>query len=245
MNPSSLETDWLEIGQIVAAQGLKGEVRVYPNSDFPERFEQPGTRWLLRANATQPEAIKLERGRAIAGKGIYVVKLAGVDDRTQAETLRGAKLLVTADDRPSLAENEFHVSDLIGLEVIDQATQTPIGTVVSMISAGNDLLEVKRHQPQTHSASVENATHQQTAPVEPEPSAPQSSAPNTSGPNASGQDFTRRKGKTAQARQKARQQKAPSADATILIPFVEEIVPIVDLENGQIQINPPAGLLDI
>ncbi|HEY9659223.1 MAG TPA: ribosome maturation factor RimM, partial [Allocoleopsis sp.] len=38
---------WLEIGKIVGVQGLKGEVRIYPNSDFPERFEQPGKRWLL------------------------------------------------------------------------------------------------------------------------------------------------------------------------------------------------------
>jgi 16S rRNA processing protein RimM len=34
---------WLEIGTIVAPQGLKGELRVYPNSDFPERFETART----------------------------------------------------------------------------------------------------------------------------------------------------------------------------------------------------------
>ncbi|NJK53375.1 MAG: ribosome maturation factor RimM, partial [Leptolyngbyaceae cyanobacterium SU_3_3] len=33
---------FLTIGKIVAAQGLRGEVRLYPDSDFPERFEQPG-----------------------------------------------------------------------------------------------------------------------------------------------------------------------------------------------------------
>ena len=31
--------DWIEIGKIVAPQGLDGEVRVYPDTDFPERFE--------------------------------------------------------------------------------------------------------------------------------------------------------------------------------------------------------------
>ena len=40
---------WMEIGSIVGAQGIKGEVKVYPNSDFPERYERadhlilPGT----------------------------------------------------------------------------------------------------------------------------------------------------------------------------------------------------------
>ena len=38
--------DWLEIGKIVSPQGLTGELRVYPNTDFPERFEEPGKRWL-------------------------------------------------------------------------------------------------------------------------------------------------------------------------------------------------------
>ena len=36
-NPQTV-TDWIEVGRIVAPQGLKGEVRVYPSSDFPERF---------------------------------------------------------------------------------------------------------------------------------------------------------------------------------------------------------------
>lgn len=235
MNPSSQAPDWLEIGHVVAAQGLKGEVRIYPDSDFPERFEQPGTRWILRPNATQPEPIELEHGRAIAGKGIYVVKLQGVDDRSQAEALRGAKLFVPVDDRPFLAENEFHVSDLIGLEVIDQTTQTSIGTVVAMISAGNDLLEVKRHAAQPETVSLETSRDQAEI-------AEASSESASSAPKAT-RDFTRRKGRAA----KARQQKAKSAstEVTVLIPFVEEIVPIVDLENGQIQINPPAGLLDI
>lgn len=34
-------SEWIEIGTIVAAHGLTGEVRVYPNSDFPERFIEP------------------------------------------------------------------------------------------------------------------------------------------------------------------------------------------------------------
>ncbi|MGL5511579.1 MAG: ribosome maturation factor RimM, partial [Microcoleaceae cyanobacterium] len=39
-----MSTDFIEIGKIVAAHGLLGEVRVYPESDFPERFLEPGQR---------------------------------------------------------------------------------------------------------------------------------------------------------------------------------------------------------
>ncbi|NJL87839.1 MAG: ribosome maturation factor RimM [Leptolyngbyaceae cyanobacterium SM1_1_3] len=135
-------TEWLEIGRIVAPQGLRGEVRIYPNSDFPERFIQPGKRWLRRSPAAEPETIELLAGRLVAGKDLYVVKLAGIGDRQQAEALRNAVLMVPASDRLPLEPGEFHVADLIGLRVIDQASQAAVGTIVNLFSAGHDLLEV-------------------------------------------------------------------------------------------------------
>lgn len=175
---------FLPIGKIVAAQGMKGEVRVYPESDFPERFLVPGTRWLQRSPSAQPEPIQLVRGRYLDGKGLYVVQFASVTDRTQAEALRDCQMFVPDGDRPPLEEGEFHILDLIGLAVFDQATQTPIGTVISILQAGNDLLEVQPHQ--TDSKNVQ----------------------------------------------------------TVLIPFVEAIVPIIDLEQRRIEITPPPGLIE-
>jgi 16S rRNA processing protein RimM len=144
-------TEWLEIGKIVGVQGLKGEVRIYPNTDFPERFEQPGTRWLLRSGAAEPEPIDLISGRYLPNKGLYVVAFAGITDRTQAEQLRDCRLLVPESDRPELEADEYHVLDLLNLSVFDQATQTLIGTVTDVIAAGNDLLEVKLHTSKTAS----------------------------------------------------------------------------------------------
>lgn len=185
---------WLEIGKIVAPQGLYGEVRVYPDSDFPERFLQPGQRWLLRPDSTEPHPIDLLAGRYVPGKNLYIVELAGVIDRNQAEALQGCKLLVPESDRPQLGEDEYHVLDLIGLEVFNQSTGETIGTVVDVIPAGNDLLQVQLHQ------SVVSS-HGQKA--------------------------------------KDKGQK------TALIPFVKEIVPVVDIENGRVEITPPDGLLEL
>ena len=140
-NPKSEQ--WLEIGKIIAPQGLEGEVRVYSNSDFPERFLDPGQRWLQCPNETEPQPIELLAGRYIPGKALYVVELAGVENRDQAEALRGCRLFVPKSDRPALEEDEYHVLDLIGLEVFNQLTQEMLGTVVDIIPAGNDLLEVK------------------------------------------------------------------------------------------------------
>ncbi|MEQ8463261.1 ribosome maturation factor RimM [Coleofasciculus sp. E1-EBD-02] len=199
--------DWLEIGIIVAPQGLKGELRVYPNSDFPERFEKSGQRWLKQSGDSQPQPVELLGGRYVPGKGIYVVKLAGVDNREKAETLRGATLVVPESDRPELGENEYHVLDVLDLEVFNQLTGEAVGIVVNVIPAGNMLLEVKLHQQ-----------------PEPTPAKPEAPLPN-------------RISKQRKARKK------PSKPVTVLIPFVDEIVPVVDLENGRIEITPPQGLL--
>ncbi|HAX74642.1 MAG TPA: ribosome maturation factor RimM [Cyanobacteria bacterium UBA11372] len=197
-NPTSDE--WIEIGTIVAPQGLKGEVRVYSNSDFPERFEEPGQRWLLRPNQTELETVELLSGRYIPGKGVYVIKLAGVEDCNQAEALRNCKLMVPASDRPLLEEDEYHVRDLIGLEVFNQLTGEKLGIVVDLIPAGNDLLEVQIYQAEAEALA-------DTSNEENEPS--------------------------------------KSQPTTVLIPFVQEIVPVVDLEQKRIEIAPPPGLLEL
>ncbi|YAF98829.1 MAG: ribosome maturation factor RimM [Nodularia sp. CChRGM 3473] len=144
--PLPTPDEWLEIGKIVAPQGLSGELRVYPQSDFPERFEVPGIRWLLRPGDKEPQPVELLGGRYIEGKNLYVIELAGVENRNQAEELRGCKLMVPASDRPQLGEDEYHVIDLIGVEVFMQESGELVGTVVDVIPAGNDLLEVQLHQ---------------------------------------------------------------------------------------------------
>ncbi|MBP0001526.1 MAG: ribosome maturation factor RimM [Cyanobacteria bacterium SID2] len=147
--------EWLEIGRIVAPQGLRGEVRVYPNTDFPERFLVPGTRWLRRKGEREPQPVELLGGRDIPGKGLYVVALDGIETREAAEALRDAVFLVTSDDRPELEEDEYHVMDLIALEVFDRSTGERLGIVTDVLSAGNDLLEVQLDRP---SISVNSPT---------------------------------------------------------------------------------------
>jgi len=196
--------DWLEIGKIIAPQGLKGECRVYPDTDFPERFEKPGKRWLQRPGEAQPQPVELLAGRFLQGKGLFIIRLAGVSDRNQAEALRGSKLLVPASDRPELGEDEYHVRDLVNLEVFNQFTGEVIGIVVETIPAGNTLLEVQLHE------------QPEAAPTQPDSPTPTKISEN---------------------------KRKKSKPVTVLIPFVKEIAPVVDLEKGRIEITPPAGLL--
>ena len=200
---------WLEIGKIVAPQGLKGEVRVNPSSDFPERFLEPGQRWLQCDGSGSPRPVELLRGYQIPGKNLYVLQLTEVTERNQAEALRGCRLLVPASDRPKLAEDEYHVSDLINLEVYNQLTGESIGTVIDVFSAGSDLLEVKLHQ----QPILADTSQLDRAKIN-------------------------RKSKIPKKRRPSPQY------LTVLIPFVKEIVPVVDIAGGKIEVNPPAGLLD-
>ena len=215
------DEEWVLIGRVVGAHGLHGHVKVYPESDFPERFITPGDRWLQKAGG-EPERVRLTSGRYLEGKNNYLVKLAGVDFRDQAEDLRSAQLMVPASDRLPLGPGEFHVNDLIGLSVILQADGTELGTVSNIFTTGHDLLEVTlaESEPPTLEAS----------PTEPTPSTPDPSL------RAKAAQKLRRKEKRAKKKKKPK---------TLLVPFVEEMVPVVDIAAGRIEITPPPGLIDL
>ena len=136
------EIIWLTVGEIVAPHGLRGEVRVNPSSDFPERFLESGQRW-LQDKDKEPQKIELLSGRQIPGKSIYVVSFLGIDNRTSAELLVGKKVLVNSAQRPKLEEGEFHLLDLLGLKVKLQPEERDIGKIINLINAGNDLLEIE------------------------------------------------------------------------------------------------------
>ncbi len=240
---------WITVGRIVAAQGMNGEVRVYPESDFPDRFLVAGERWIRREGQVEPEQVKLKKGRYIPKKNIYVVKLEGINYRDQAEDLRKAELLVPESDRPQLDDGEFHVMDLVGLEVFLQETGESIGRVVDLISVGNDLLEIELPMPDadasTQAAEVGDAavqSHEAAASTaEAKPTEALSEKEFKAKEKAA---FTRRKGRRKAARERkkaARPKKAPR----LLVPFVHDIVPVVDLEAGRIELTPPPGLLDL
>ena len=134
--------DWLSVGKIVGVQGLQGELRVNPASDFPERFTAPGPRWLRSRKGGELTEIQLIKGRQLPGKSLFVVRFEGIDNRSAAEALVEQELLVSAEDRPELEEGEFHLLDLMGLEARLTSDGPAIGTVSDLISGGNDLLEI-------------------------------------------------------------------------------------------------------
>ena len=138
-----LEKDkWMSIGEIVAPQGLKGDLRIKPSSDFSERFTEPGKRWIQKTDEL-PTEIKLIKGKLIPGKSIYVLSIEGVSNRSSAEKIIGWSLVIPIDSRPNLNSDEYHYFDLIGLEARVGPEKNVIGYVTDLIKGGNDLLEIE------------------------------------------------------------------------------------------------------
>ena len=98
-----------KLGQIVNAVGLKGESKVYPYTDYKERFEELESLFIEDAPA------RIERVRYQGN--LAIVKFEGVNDRNAAEALKGKYLYIDREHARELEEDEYFVPDLVGLKV--------------------------------------------------------------------------------------------------------------------------------
>jgi len=176
------KNEWLIVGLITSCHGINGKLKVKSLSDFEERFSKPGIRWLQKENEP-PSKIELISGFKQPGKATFIVKLQGIDTRNHAEQLKKFKILVKTDKLPKLKKEEFHLLELINLEVktLENNELKKIGKVINLENEKNNLLVIELFKNQKK----------------------------------------------------------------VLIPFVKEIVPLIDIKNNFLIINPPNGLLEL
>ena len=174
--------EWLVVGLITSCHGINGQVKVKSLSDFEERFLNSGMRWLQKENEF-PTKIKLKSGFKQPGKENFIVKFQGINTRNEAEQLKKYKILVKKTQLPKLKKEEFHLLELINLQVktLENDQLKIIGIVINLENEKNNLLVIELFKNQKK----------------------------------------------------------------VLIPFVQEIVPKVDIKNNFIIIKPPKGLLDL
>ena len=177
-----IKNEWLIVGLITSCHGINGQVKVKSLSDFEERFIQPGMRWQQKENEP-PSQIKLTSGFKQPGKEIFIIKFQGINTRNHAEELKKFKILVKSETLPKLKEEEFHLLELLNLEVkpLENDELKTIGKVINLENEKNNLLVIELFKNQKK----------------------------------------------------------------VLIPFVKEIVPLVDLKDNFLIINPPNGLLEL
>ena len=137
--------DRLLVGRVGRPHGVRGEVKVVPETDDPERFGDLEHVYLGRhadaATAYTVESVRYQH----ASRGLTVVlKLEGVASREAAEALRNQEVYAARDDLPPLAEDELFLHDLIGLAVVTEAGET-VGTVSDVLQMpAHDLYVVAR-----------------------------------------------------------------------------------------------------
>lgn len=129
--------DYLMVGQVIKPQGVRGEVKVLPATDDPERFCDLA-RVFLDEKGEEAREVLAARTR----EGFAYLLLAGVEDRDAAEGLRGRELYVARTEAAPLPEGRYYIADLIGMRVVDEAGKE-LGTLTDVLQAGgNDVYEV-------------------------------------------------------------------------------------------------------
>jgi len=126
------------LGQIGAAHGIRGEVRLWSFTADPAAIASYGP---LETEDGRVFEIKTMR----PAKDHFVARLSGVADRNAAERLANQKLYVPRERLPEPeAADEFYHADLVGLAVVDRAGAR-LGTVVAVHNFGaGDLIEVRQ-----------------------------------------------------------------------------------------------------
>ena len=139
--------DWLVIGVITSSHGVAGKLNIKSLSDFNERFTKPGTRWIQKYNE-EPIPFKLTSGFQKPGKDSFIISLEGIKNRNEADNLKQYKLLVKANDMPKLKDNEFHLNQLLNLDVklLVESEIKVIGKVVDLLTENNNLIVIRLNQ---------------------------------------------------------------------------------------------------
>lgn len=135
------KTNKLLLGQIGAAHGIKGHVRIAAHTQDPLAIGSYGPLDTDRPGLT----VTLSKLRL--HKTVVVAQIKGINDRTAAEALNGVNLFIDRDKLPPAEDDDdFYHADLIGLEArLD--TGVTIGQVSALPNFGaGDLLEVRDPQ---------------------------------------------------------------------------------------------------
>jgi 16S rRNA processing protein RimM len=126
------------IGEIATAHGIKGFVKVRCFADDPGLLESGPLFLGESGDKTLTLSLKHSTDKA------FVAEVKGIDDRNDAEKLRGTKLYIDRDSLPEAGDNEYYYEDLKGMNVIDKEG-APMGVVINVTNFGaGDLLDIQK-----------------------------------------------------------------------------------------------------
>jgi 16S rRNA processing protein RimM len=148
--PPSPQTEPIVVAAIVGAHGIRGEVKLRPLTEFPERLGK-----LKSLRLRLPDG--REESRRVLGvrpmPDHLLVRLEGAATRDDAEALRGSVVLLDAGELPPLPEGRYYEHQILGLRVVTPGGEE-LGRVTQIIpGASNDVYVAGRFMvPATHDA---------------------------------------------------------------------------------------------
>jgi 16S rRNA processing protein RimM len=125
------------LGEITTVHGVRGDVVIRSHTADPADIASYGE--LETADGRKMPPIRVIR---VTDRGV-IAHIAGIDDRTAAEALRGTGLWIARANLPAAAEGEYYHADLVGLAAV-APDGTSVGTVAAVDNFGaGDLLEIR------------------------------------------------------------------------------------------------------
>lgn len=133
---------YLEIGQIVNTNGLKGFLKVKPLTDDITRFEKLKTIYIQKAK----ELIEFKIQEVKYNKQSVLLKLEGIDDITEAEKYKNFYIKISKENAVKLEKNSYFIVDIIGCQVYTDENEY-LGNVVDVFQTGsNDVYTLKNSE---------------------------------------------------------------------------------------------------
>jgi 16S rRNA processing protein RimM len=131
------------VGKIVNTQGIKGELKVLLQTDFPEtRFQKGNKLILVDPDKLTELVVEVEFGRL--QKNVYIVKFVGFNDINLVEKYKGWMIKVPASALLELEEDQYYYHEIIGCSVVTEDGEK-LGTVTDILTPGaNDVWVVTR-----------------------------------------------------------------------------------------------------
>lgn len=129
----------LTIGTVGSPFGIRGEMKVRIDTDFPERFMELKRVCLRKTDDTAAiydvETVRFHKGQAL-------LKIEGCDSIDTADTFRGTQVLIPLENAVKLPDDEFYVHDLLGCVVVAHQGRE-LGTITDVLRSGaNDVYVV-------------------------------------------------------------------------------------------------------
>ena len=130
----------LQVGVISSTHGIRGEVKVFPTTDDPDRFRK--LKQVILDTGREQKSLEIEGVKFF--KQFVILKFKGIDNINDIEKYKGKSLYVTREHAVKLKKDEYFIADLIDMQV-ELEDGTAFGVLTDVMQTGaNDVYVIAK-----------------------------------------------------------------------------------------------------